>query len=265
MDDAAAAAPKPNGNWITAEATRLDVVLWPPPAQSSELIVRFAVTESHTWLPIGGAPPGWGRQLRPPRDIAGEASMPLSTSGADYLLRENGSHCRRLILDMAKQTLGKEYGDLFFHRDWEKVVPSGVEARVAELVAARRQGGCTCEVFVDVSVHVRFLYLEARALLRECVFLSARDRLWGTASGGGGAGDVLDGDGAAPSCSICFEEAAEATRLPGCGHGFHSECIGKWFQKASTCPVCRRDKFEYLSQSYRAVHDKMRSDHEGSY
>ncbi|CAL4959600.1 unnamed protein product [Urochloa decumbens] len=228
MDDAAAAAPKPNGNWITAEATRLDVVLWPPPAQSSELIVRFAVTESHTWLPIGGAPPGWGRQLRPPRDIAGSSAHPVTV--------------------------------------WEKVVPSGVEARVAELVAARRQGGCTCEVFVDVSVHVRFLYLEARALLRECVFLSARDRLWGTASGGGGgAGDVLDGDGAAPPCSICFEEAAEATRLPGCGHGFHSECIGKWFQKASTCPVCRRDKFEYLSQSYRAVHDKMRSDHEGSY
>jgi hypothetical protein len=31
-----------------------------------------------------------------------------------------------------------------------------------------------------------------------------------------------------------------AVRLvPGCGHGFHAECIEAWFRVNSTCPLCR--------------------------
>jgi hypothetical protein len=91
------------------------------------------------------------------------------------------------------------------------------------------------------------VYREAGALLLSCVLAGRRE------NGGGG---------------ICFEEMAEeeavgeaeATRLPGCAHGFHLGCIGEWFQKASTCPMCRRDKIQFLPPEYRAARDKMRSD-----
>jgi len=102
------------------------------------------------------------------------------------------------------------------------------------------------------------VYSEPAALLRACT--DAGDLMTSRAAGG-------VGEGAAPPCSLCLEEMArdaEATCLPGCGHGFHSRCIGRWFQKASTCPVCRRDKLQYLPPGYTAVHDMMHSDPEGS-
>ncbi|XP_066385329.1 E3 ubiquitin-protein ligase EL5-like [Miscanthus floridulus] len=46
-------------------------------------------------------------------------------------------------------------------------------------------------------------------------------------------------------CAVCLAElgdgdAEDATRLvPGCGHGFHAECIEAWFRVNSTCPLCR--------------------------
>ncbi|XP_074580732.1 RING-H2 finger protein ATL2-like [Curcuma longa] len=43
-------------------------------------------------------------------------------------------------------------------------------------------------------------------------------------------------------CSVCLSELAEgetARLLPGCGHGFHLECIDMWFHSHSTCPLCR--------------------------
>ncbi|KAG0471497.1 hypothetical protein HPP92_016043 [Vanilla planifolia] len=43
-------------------------------------------------------------------------------------------------------------------------------------------------------------------------------------------------------CAVCLTEVAagETIRtLPGCRHGFHLECIDKWFSSNSTCPICR--------------------------
>ncbi|KAF8721093.1 hypothetical protein HU200_023511 [Digitaria exilis] len=44
-------------------------------------------------------------------------------------------------------------------------------------------------------------------------------------------------------CAVCLAELADgepAARLvPGCGHGFHAECIEAWFRVNSTCPLCR--------------------------
>lgn len=45
-------------------------------------------------------------------------------------------------------------------------------------------------------------------------------------------------------CSICLSiiEDGELVRvLPNCKHNFHVECIDKWFNYHSTCPVCRTE------------------------
>lgn len=42
-------------------------------------------------------------------------------------------------------------------------------------------------------------------------------------------------------CSICLSiiEDGELVRvLPNCRHNFHAECIDKWFNCHSTCPIC---------------------------
>jgi hypothetical protein len=43
------------------------------------------------------------------------------------------------------------------------------------------------------------------------------------------------------ACSICQESVACATRIRGCGHCFHSECISQWFTMNPRCPMCRYD------------------------
>ncbi|MCD7448287.1 hypothetical protein HAX54_040400 [Datura stramonium] len=45
-------------------------------------------------------------------------------------------------------------------------------------------------------------------------------------------------------CSICLStiEDGEFVRiLPNCKHNFHVECIDKWFNCHSTCPICRTE------------------------
>ncbi|PKU78460.1 RING-H2 finger protein ATL57-like [Dendrobium catenatum] len=50
-------------------------------------------------------------------------------------------------------------------------------------------------------------------------------------NGGGGEG-----------CAVCLVEygVKEMVKvIPGCGHGFHSECIDTWLIRRGSCPVCR--------------------------
>lgn len=49
-------------------------------------------------------------------------------------------------------------------------------------------------------------------------------------------------------CSVCMEDltAAQDTVMLPCSHSFHRECIGPWFYKAATCPMCRRDMSNHL-------------------
>jgi len=44
------------------------------------------------------------------------------------------------------------------------------------------------------------------------------------------------------NCAICldgFEIGETLTKLPGCGHVFHTNHIDEWFKKSSRCPLCR--------------------------
>jgi len=44
-------------------------------------------------------------------------------------------------------------------------------------------------------------------------------------------------------CAICLKTTwakAQLSRMPRCGHTFHSACVSKWFQRADDCPICRQ-------------------------
>lgn len=52
-----------------------------------------------------------------------------------------------------------------------------------------------------------------------------------------------DGDGAElqNKCAICLCTQHEHTHQKlECGHCFHKDCIGKWFQRSALCPMCRQ-------------------------
>lgn len=59
------------------------------------------------------------------------------------------------------------------------------------------------------------------------------------------------------TCSICQESVTCATRIRGCGHCFHSDCISQWFTMNTRCPMCRYDirtRPIGLSNESRGVH-----------
>jgi len=53
-------------------------------------------------------------------------------------------------------------------------------------------------------------------------------------------------------CSICRENLTRGTRLRGCGHCFHADCIGEWLGMNTRCPVCRHDIREASVYAARA-------------
>ena len=40
-------------------------------------------------------------------------------------------------------------------------------------------------------------------------------------------------------CAICYEAMTRDVIKTECGHRFHADCIGTWFQGHTTCPTCR--------------------------
>jgi hypothetical protein len=40
-------------------------------------------------------------------------------------------------------------------------------------------------------------------------------------------------------CAICLSSLQNPNTLKDCNHQFHGECIDEWFQKSTTCPICR--------------------------
>lgn len=53
--------------------------------------------------------------------------------------------------------------------------------------------------------------------------------------------ETFDGTGDVLHCEEClekYERGEQVRRLP-CMHRFHQHCVDQWFERASTCPVCR--------------------------
>ncbi|XP_068345392.1 E3 ubiquitin-protein ligase ATL41-like [Pyrus communis] len=52
------------------------------------------------------------------------------------------------------------------------------------------------------------------------------------------------GDDNAIECAVCLsmlEDEEMARLLPNCKHSFHAECIDKWLNSHTTCPICRTE------------------------
>ncbi|GJN31705.1 hypothetical protein PR202_gb20133 [Eleusine coracana subsp. coracana] len=65
---------------------------------------------------------------------------------------------------------------------------------------------------------------------------------------------TVEASSSSRECAVCLSELSACggvggssddeplgvQRLPGCGHGFHAECIGRWLPLRPECPLCRR-------------------------
>ncbi|XP_062228432.1 RING-H2 finger protein ATL3-like [Phragmites australis] len=81
----------------------------------------------------------------------------------------------------------------------------------------------------------RFLFVAASPLPAS-ILRSLPVTVYGGGSPGGAAGKE------ALECAVCLSEVADGEKvrtLRKCCHGFHVECIDKWFHSHDTCPLCR--------------------------
>jgi len=52
-------------------------------------------------------------------------------------------------------------------------------------------------------------------------------------------------------CSICFDEIKEEDQKKlNCVHVYHEKCIEKWFKRSHQCPLCRKSKFDILTEDF---------------
>lgn len=58
-----------------------------------------------------------------------------------------------------------------------------------------------------------------------------------------------------PICLVEYEEWEVLRQLPFCGHIFHTLCVGAWFEKQTTCPVCRMSMSELTEESFGGVEE----------
>uniref|UniRef100_A0A7N0VMX2 RING-type E3 ubiquitin transferase n=1 Tax=Kalanchoe fedtschenkoi TaxID=63787 RepID=A0A7N0VMX2_KALFE len=70
--------------------------------------------------------------------------------------------------------------------------------------------------------------------------------------------NLTPGGGEKMECSVCLsslEDEEVVRQLPNCSHAFHVECIDKWFEFNSSCPLCRTEAEPMTSPSAPPVAD----------
>merc|ERR1740123_2756622 len=62
-------------------------------------------------------------------------------------------------------------------------------------------------------------------------------------------------------CAICLGtwDAEDVIKVTPCGHAFHEECLGGWFQNGRTCALCRQDLSRIPSSSGHLLNWRMSS------
>ncbi|KAL4188655.1 hypothetical protein AMTRI_Chr08g161460 [Amborella trichopoda] len=76
----------------------------------------------------------------------------------------------------------------------------------------------------------------------------------GSTDNNGNCTQVGSTDDNGNDCVICWDSLVEndiVRELPPCSHIFHRQCIDKWFQRHSCCPICRRSLRGYGRRSLR--------------
>ncbi|KAK1599212.1 hypothetical protein QYE76_016886 [Lolium multiflorum] len=154
------------------------------------------------------------------------------------------SACRRAIRRILMEVLPAriQYCDVDRNEQggqWDEFVPADLVENIVAGVLSGGWGSYACEVWMHVEV--TRVYSEAEELLLSCEAAAVAPS----------GSDSRRAPGAGDACPICMEELADGgvTGLPDCSHAFHRECILKWFEKAATCPCCRRDMMHYLTEA----------------
>ena len=103
---------------------------------------------------------------------------------------------------------------------WEEILP---EAQVPLLSSLAR----------EVCRHGGILHVTIMLEVEQLIEFEASKILLATCAEAAPAHGCVD-------CSICLlEEAKPAVHVPCCSGTFHSNCLADWFERSSTCPLCR--------------------------
>ena len=150
--------------------------------------------------------------------------------------------CREAIHQMLTQTPQLREFDLAVD-NWDDFMPQNLAREIVENKC--RQGtdehmgvGLRYNVDLALTIWARAVYSEPKALLLACKEATEDQQCQFVVA-------------TSTECSICMEDLAardnnaDTVVLP-CSHAFHTRCLGPWFHRVSTCPMCRRDMAMYL-------------------
>lgn len=160
---------------------------------------------------------------------------PAETFFRSYLV------CREVIHQMITQTpllrefdLAADNWDDFLPHDLARVIVNRYRQDTDEHMGV----GLRYDVDLALTIWVRAVYSEPKALLLACKEATAAQQCQ----------FVVD---TTSECSVCMEDLAAKdnadTVALSCSHAFHGRCLGPWFHRVSTCPMCRRDMVMYLA------------------
>jgi hypothetical protein len=69
-----------------------------------------------------------------------------------------------------------------------------------------------------------------------------------------------------PICTICLDEIKHKALIEKCNHEFCYDCLNKWSDKSSSCPLCKKDydKFAYWTRTkvYKYIKSKEFDDYD---